>query len=156
MRGRTRNNGIGPGALLARLFSLDVIPERRHSYKCTSLMWAFSHRNQPINTNFEFKRHDSSNHYFPWGNRCPHPCWQGRRQSSRVELPRTNSLMTIFSARLDEYDVRRHPPKTIHVLICYIFLRWVPNPVPDEACFAAIKTGVDAMPAGTKMVLNSG
>ncbi|KAJ7072879.1 aldo/keto reductase [Mycena amicta] len=32
---------------------------------------------------------------------------------------------------------------------------WVPIPVPDEQCFESIKAGVDALPAGTKMLLNS-
>ena len=31
-----------------------------------------------------------------------------------------------------------------------------PSPVPDEICFEAIKAGVDAMPPGVKMLLNSG
>ena len=31
----------------------------------------------------------------------------------------------------------------------------VPNPVPEEQAFAAIKAGVDALPPGVKMVLNS-
>jgi pyridoxine 4-dehydrogenase len=33
--------------------------------------------------------------------------------------------------------------------------RW-PAPVPDEEAFAAIKAGVDALPLGTKLFLNSG
>ena len=35
-------------------------------------------------------------------------------------------------------------------------LRWTPNPVPDEQCFEAIKAGIDALPPGAKMVMNSG
>ena len=31
-----------------------------------------------------------------------------------------------------------------------------PPPVSDEQAFEAIKAGVDALPAGTKMFLNSG
>jgi hypothetical protein len=34
--------------------------------------------------------------------------------------------------------------------------RWTPTPVPDEQCFEAIKAGVDALPTGAKMFLNSG
>lgn len=34
--------------------------------------------------------------------------------------------------------------------------RWTPTPVPDEQCFEAIKAGIDRLPAGVKMVLNSG
>jgi pyridoxine 4-dehydrogenase len=34
--------------------------------------------------------------------------------------------------------------------------RWKPEPVPDEQCFEAIKAGIDALPAGTKMFLNGG
>lgn len=30
------------------------------------------------------------------------------------------------------------------------------QPVPDEQCFEAIKAGIDAVPDGTKMLLNSG
>ncbi|OCH95019.1 aldo/keto reductase [Obba rivulosa] len=35
-------------------------------------------------------------------------------------------------------------------------MTWTPNPVPDEQAFEAIKAGIDALPAGVKMVLNSG
>jgi pyridoxine 4-dehydrogenase len=31
-----------------------------------------------------------------------------------------------------------------------------PTPVPDEEAFAAIKAGVDTLPPGVKMFLNSG
>lgn len=34
--------------------------------------------------------------------------------------------------------------------------RWVPTPVPDAQCFEAIKAGMDKLPPGVKMVLNSG
>ncbi|CAK5279735.1 unnamed protein product [Mycena citricolor] len=37
-----------------------------------------------------------------------------------------------------------------------MLMTWVPNPVPDEQCFEAIKAGIDALPAGTKAFLNSG
>jgi len=37
-----------------------------------------------------------------------------------------------------------------------MMMTWIPTPVPDEQCFEAIKAGVDALPAGTKMFLNSG
>lgn len=37
-----------------------------------------------------------------------------------------------------------------------MMMTWTPNPVPDEICFEAIKAGVDAMPPGVKMLLNSG
>ena len=30
------------------------------------------------------------------------------------------------------------------------------DPVPDEQCFEAIKAGIDAVPPGAKMLLNSG
>ncbi|KAI0334918.1 aldo/keto reductase [Cubamyces sp. BRFM 1775] len=42
--------------------------------------------------------------------------------------------------------------KVIHGLMS---MTWVPNPVPDEQAFAAIKAGVDSLPPGVKMVLNS-
>ncbi|KII88651.1 hypothetical protein PLICRDRAFT_176211 [Plicaturopsis crispa FD-325 SS-3] len=35
-------------------------------------------------------------------------------------------------------------------------MTWTPNPVPDEQAFAAIKAGIDATPAGAKLLLNSG
>ena len=34
--------------------------------------------------------------------------------------------------------------------------RWTANVVPDEICFEAIKAGVDQLPPGVKMLLNSG
>ncbi|KAJ6544725.1 aldo/keto reductase [Mycena sp. CBHHK59/15] len=37
-----------------------------------------------------------------------------------------------------------------------MMMTWIPTPVPEEQCFEAIKAGVDALPAGTKMFLNSG
>jgi hypothetical protein len=37
-----------------------------------------------------------------------------------------------------------------------LFYRWKPTPVPDEDCFASIKAGIDALPPGAKMFLNSG
>ncbi|KAI0363829.1 aldo/keto reductase [Pilatotrama ljubarskyi] len=42
--------------------------------------------------------------------------------------------------------------KVIHGLMT---MTWVPTPVPDEQAFEAIKAGVDALPPGVKMVLNS-
>ena len=33
---------------------------------------------------------------------------------------------------------------------------WKPTPVPDEPAFAAIKAGIDALPPGVKMIINSG
>lgn len=33
--------------------------------------------------------------------------------------------------------------------------RWRPDPVSDEVAFEAIKTGLDSLPAGAKMLLNS-
>ncbi|KAJ7150916.1 aldo/keto reductase [Mycena crocata] len=37
-----------------------------------------------------------------------------------------------------------------------MMMTWIPTPVPDEQCFAAIKAGIDALPTGTKAFLNSG
>ncbi|KAF8123300.1 hypothetical protein EV363DRAFT_1404048 [Boletus edulis] len=34
--------------------------------------------------------------------------------------------------------------------------RWTPDLVPDEQCFEAIKSGIDALPLGAKMFLNGG
>jgi pyridoxine 4-dehydrogenase len=35
-------------------------------------------------------------------------------------------------------------------------MTWVPVPTPDEVAFEAIKAGVDTLPAGAKMILNTG
>jgi pyridoxine 4-dehydrogenase len=37
-----------------------------------------------------------------------------------------------------------------------MMMTWKPTPVPDEEAFAAIRAGVDALPPGVKMFLNSG
>ncbi|THH01241.1 hypothetical protein EW026_g1408 [Hermanssonia centrifuga] len=37
-----------------------------------------------------------------------------------------------------------------------MLMTWVPTPVPDEICFEAIKSGVDSLPPGVKMFINSG
>ena len=34
--------------------------------------------------------------------------------------------------------------------------RWKPTPVPDEDAFEAIKAGLDSLPSGAKMLINSG
>lgn len=35
-------------------------------------------------------------------------------------------------------------------------MTWRPTPIPDEEAFAAIKAGIDSLPPGVKMFLNSG
>jgi len=35
-------------------------------------------------------------------------------------------------------------------------MTWKPTPTPDEEAFASIKAGIDALPPGVKMFLNSG
>jgi len=35
-------------------------------------------------------------------------------------------------------------------------MTWTPTPVKDEEAFAGIKAGIDALPPGVKMLLNSG
>ena len=35
-------------------------------------------------------------------------------------------------------------------------LTWTANPVPHEQAFEAIKAGIDSLPSGVKMFLNSG
>ena len=37
-----------------------------------------------------------------------------------------------------------------------MMMTWKPTSVPDEDAFAAIKAGIDALPPGVKMLLNSG
>ncbi|KAJ3540596.1 hypothetical protein NM688_g6206 [Phlebia brevispora] len=36
-----------------------------------------------------------------------------------------------------------------------MLMTWTPNPVPDEVCFEAIRAGVDVLPPGVKMLINS-
>lgn len=35
-------------------------------------------------------------------------------------------------------------------------MTWRPTPVPDEEAFAAIKAGINSLPPGVKVFLNSG
>ncbi|KAJ7294084.1 aldo/keto reductase [Mycena rebaudengoi] len=37
-----------------------------------------------------------------------------------------------------------------------MMMTWIPTPVPEEQCFEAIRAGIDALPKGVKMILNSG
>ncbi|KAF8494654.1 aldo/keto reductase [Russula emetica] len=37
-----------------------------------------------------------------------------------------------------------------------MMMTWRPTPIPDEDAFAAIKAGIDALPPGVKILLNSG
>lgn len=37
-----------------------------------------------------------------------------------------------------------------------MMMTWKPIPTPDEDAFAAIKAGIDSLPPGAKMLLNSG
>ena len=37
-----------------------------------------------------------------------------------------------------------------------MMMTWRPTPVPDEEAFAAIKAGIDSLPPGVKVFLNSG
>jgi len=37
-----------------------------------------------------------------------------------------------------------------------MMLTWTANPVPYEQAFEAIKAGIDSLPPGVKMFLNSG
>jgi len=37
-----------------------------------------------------------------------------------------------------------------------MLMTWKPTPVPDEQCFESIKASLDSVPAGTKMLINSG
>lgn len=46
------------------------------------------------------------------------------------------------------FDILLPPPRVI--------VRATPSVVPDEVCFESIKAGVDAIPPGTKVFLNSG
>lgn len=36
-----------------------------------------------------------------------------------------------------------------------MMMTWIPTPVPDEQCFESMKAGMDKLPPGVKMVLNS-
>lgn len=61
-----------------------------------------------------------------------------------------------FLAWIDAHDVRgsHYNPHSIKSDINGLN-RWVPKPVPDEICFEAIKAGVDMLPPGVKMLINS-
>jgi len=37
-----------------------------------------------------------------------------------------------------------------------MMMTWRPTPIPDEQAFAAIKAGIDSLPPGVKMFINSG
>ena len=37
-----------------------------------------------------------------------------------------------------------------------MMLTWTPTPVPYDQAFEAIKAGIDAMPPGVKLFINSG
>jgi len=37
-----------------------------------------------------------------------------------------------------------------------MLMTWTPEPVPDEQCFEAIQASIGSVPAGSKMILNSG
>jgi pyridoxine 4-dehydrogenase len=37
-----------------------------------------------------------------------------------------------------------------------MLMTWIPTPVPDEQAFEAIKTSLDSVEPGTKMIINSG
>ncbi len=37
-----------------------------------------------------------------------------------------------------------------------MMMSWRPTPIPDEEAFEAIKVGIDSLPPGVKMFLNSG
>jgi hypothetical protein len=64
----------------------------------------------------------------------------------------------VLIAWLDDDDVRQSDVAQGRNMIAYYssFARWKPTPVPDEDCFASIKAGIDALPPGAKMLLNSG
>ena len=50
------------------------------------------------------------------------------------------------------YTPANRIPHFTHVCVC----RWTPTPPPEEQAFEAIKASIDAVPAGSKMFLNSG
>ena len=69
------------------------------------------------------------------------------------------AILTILCsiARSYDVDVRNMEAQPFGVTgSCPMAGRWVPQPIPDEIAFAAIKAGVDSMPPGVKMFLNSG
>ena len=57
-----------------------------------------------------------------------------------------------------DVDVRYTPANRIlqRTSRMYVFCRWTPTPPPEEQAFEAIKASIDAVPAGSKMFLNSG
>jgi hypothetical protein len=69
----------------------------------------------------------------------------GKVAVSRAVQPNGFLSQTFYSWRLAR--------RTQHGLM---MMTWKPTPVPDEEAFAAIKAGIDALPPGAKMFLNSG
>lgn len=74
----------------------------------------------------------------------------------RYQRPGTDLTSVIFSAWTHDDDARTNVLKFLDH--ADILCRWRdPNfPLPDEEAFATIKAGIDAMPTGVKMMLNSG
>ena len=66
-----------------------------------------------------------------------------------------NVLIMSITARSDAHDVCALFVAVFTSELMHESRRWTPNPVPDEQCFEAIKAGIDLMPDGVKMVLNS-
>ncbi|KAH9964607.1 aldo/keto reductase [Russula dissimulans] len=60
--------------------------------------------------------------------------------------------MTVKTAKLGGAASDVVIAKVAHGLM---MMTWKPTPVPDEEAFAAIRAGIDALPPGAKMLLNS-
>jgi len=65
---------------------------------------------------------------------------------------RYNHIMAIKTAKLGGAASDVVVAKVAHGLM---MMTWKPTPVPDEEAFAAIKAGIDSLPPGAKMLLNS-
>ena len=62
----------------------------------------------------------------------------------------------IFLAWFDDDDVRLSLLRCVLSQYRRLSPSWRNPPVPDEEAFASLKAGMDSLPPGTKMFLNSG
>ena len=59
-------------------------------------------------------------------------------------------LIPLFPQQFSTRRLARNPQHGLMMMTCN------PTPVSDEDAFTAIKAGIDALPPGVKMILNSG
>jgi len=76
-----------------------------------------------------------------------------KRKSRAVPVSPPKPVMSIKTAQLGGTASDAIVGKIGHGLM---MMTWRNPPVPDEEAFASLKAGMDSLPAGTKMFLNSG